>query len=317
MTGRLRIWLWAGLLDLVLKHSIEDAVNESARLRGAVPFGQLESLVDGDLCGHLGPKQHFIGSEAEDVAVDCRHPIESPVFGDLGDHRVNPRLMFFDAVDQPMSKLAEFVVFQEPPLDETANLIGRYRGILLDLVQDLESDFAASGTSRHDQVASPFEIHAAIALAETVARGTRPTFAGQRIGRQFGLRDEEPVLGRIRKVVTHNTSFDGTEAFSVHFVHADHTPRRAKPKRGLNALARSWEGEPPGEPPRNPARTEPRPPGITQGCLEQWAAWIGKLWSRLGTRKTPYAVLMGAFLDKRGSANFGANLRTVELINSG
>ena len=32
----------------------------------------------------------------------------------------------------------------------------------------------------------------------------------------------------------------------------------------LNALARSWEGEPPGEPRRNPARTEPRPPGITQ-----------------------------------------------------
>jgi hypothetical protein len=175
------------------------------------------------------------------------------------------------------------VVFQEPPLDETANLIGRYRGILLDLVQDLESDFAASGTSRHDQVASPFKIHAAIALAETIARGTRPSFAGQRICRQSGMRNVEPVLGRIRKVVTHTTSFDGTEAFSVHFVQADHTPRRAKPKRGL----------------------------------ERWAAWIAKLWSRLGTRKTPYAVLMGAFLDKRGTANFGANLCTVELINSG
>ena len=35
----------------------------------------------------------------------------------------------------------------------------------------------------------------------------------------------------------------------------------------LNHLARSWEGEPPGEPRRNPARTEPRPPGITQGHL--------------------------------------------------
>jgi hypothetical protein len=33
--------------------------------------------------------------------------------------------------------------------------------------------------------------------------------------------------------------------------------------RTLNALARSWEGEPHGEPWRNPARTEPRPPGIT------------------------------------------------------
>jgi hypothetical protein len=35
----------------------------------------------------------------------------------------------------------------------------------------------------------------------------------------------------------------------------------------LKALARFWEGEPPGEPRRNPARTEPRPPGITQGRL--------------------------------------------------
>ena len=35
----------------------------------------------------------------------------------------------------------------------------------------------------------------------------------------------------------------------------------------LNALARSWEGEPRGEPWRNPARTEPRPPGITQSRL--------------------------------------------------
>jgi hypothetical protein len=39
--------------------------------------------------------------------------------------------------------------------------------------------------------------------------------------------------------------------------------------RTLNALARSWEGEPHGEPWRNPARTEPRPPGITQSCLDR------------------------------------------------
>jgi hypothetical protein len=39
--------------------------------------------------------------------------------------------------------------------------------------------------------------------------------------------------------------------------------------RTLNALARSWEGEPHGEPWPNPARTEPRPPGITQSCLDR------------------------------------------------
>ena len=33
----------------------------------------------------------------------------------------------------------------------------------------------------------------------------------------------------------------------------------------LDAFARFWEGEPPGEPRHHLARTEPRPPGITQG----------------------------------------------------
>jgi sialidase-1 len=41
---------------------------------------------------------------------------------------------------------------------------------------------------------------------------------------------------------------------------------------GLNALARSWVGEPTGEPRRNPARTEPRPPGIAQSRLAASAA---------------------------------------------
>ena len=38
--------------------------------------------------------------------------------------------------------------------------------------------------------------------------------------------------------------------------------------RALNHLARFREGEPPGEP-SHPARTEPRPPGITKGHLDQ------------------------------------------------
>ncbi len=41
-----------------------------------------------------------------------------------------------------------------------------------------------------------------------------------------------------------------------------------EPRVDLNALARSWEGEPPGEPLRQPARTEPRHPGIARGHLE-------------------------------------------------
>jgi RNA polymerase sigma factor (sigma-70 family) len=46
-------------------------------------------------------------------------------------------------------------------------------------------------------------------------------------------------------------------------------PRQQKAETAVsNALARSWESEPPGEPRRNPARTEPRPPEITQVRFE-------------------------------------------------
>jgi hypothetical protein len=43
----------------------------------------------------------------------------------------------------------------------------------------------------------------------------------------------------------------------------EHPVNVAQASVSLNAIARSWEGEPPGEPRRNPARAEPRPPGIT------------------------------------------------------
>jgi hypothetical protein len=48
----------------------------------------------------------------------------------------------------------------------------------------------------------------------------------------------------------------------------------------LNALARSWEGEPPGEPQRNPARTEPRPPGIMQSRLDDMTGYCKSSFQR-------------------------------------
>ena len=65
----------------------------------------------------------------------------------------------------------------------------------------------------------------------------------------------------------------------------------------LNALARSWEGEPPGEPLRNPARTEPRPPRITRGCLDPnddharaWEQFILALLAMASQFATPLGV---------------------------
>jgi hypothetical protein len=62
--------------------------------------------------------------------------------------------MVLDAVDQSFRKLAELAILQKAPFDETPNLDGGHPGILLDLVQDLEGNLTASGSSRHDQVAS-------------------------------------------------------------------------------------------------------------------------------------------------------------------
>jgi hypothetical protein len=47
------------------------------------------------------------------------------------------------------------------------------------------------------------------------------------------------------------------------------TAAHDEPLLALNAVARSWEGEPPGEPRREGARTEPRPPKITPGDFER------------------------------------------------
>ena len=62
--------------------------------------------------------------------------------------------MLLDAGDQVLGELDELLVAQEPPVDELANLFGGDPGVLLDLVQHLEGDFTASGSSRHDQLAS-------------------------------------------------------------------------------------------------------------------------------------------------------------------
>ena len=49
------------------------------------------------LAGTSRAEEHLVGPEPQDVAVDGGHPVEPPVLGDLGDHRVDPGLMLLDA----------------------------------------------------------------------------------------------------------------------------------------------------------------------------------------------------------------------------
>src|SRR5262249_57862369 len=131
--------------NLSLEDPVEDAVDESARLGGGVPLGQLERLVEGDPRRYLGAVEHLVSPQPQDVAVDGRHAIEPPVLGDLGDHGIDPRLVLLDPGDQSLGELAELAIAQEPALDEPADFLEGNPGILLDLVEDLEGDFTASG----------------------------------------------------------------------------------------------------------------------------------------------------------------------------
>jgi hypothetical protein len=61
---------------------------------------------------------------------------------------------------------------------------------------------------------------------------------------------------------------EGMSAQGWFFAEPTRTTTNEAPSESLNAFARSGEGKLRGEPHRQPARTEPRPPGITQGDLE-------------------------------------------------
>ncbi len=92
--------------------------------------------------------------------------------------------------------------------------------------------------------------------------------------RQLGRAAITPLA--IVGLSAHFGPFNGKEPFEKRVLGYDREATASKPRNWwgipessvLNAIARSWAGEPPGEPRHHPARTEPRPPGITQGHLE-------------------------------------------------
>ena len=182
-----------------MEDAVEDAVDEPARLGGAVPLGQFEGLVDGDPGRDLGAEHHLVGSQAKDVAVDGRHAVQPPVLGELGDQGVDPLLVLLHAGDQPFGELAELAIAQQPALDELADLLGSNPRVLLHLVENLKGDFTASGSSRHDRIISHHFGHAVTASARLATRGTidrltidrSPRSSLIRSGRSAGV--ERPV----------------------------------------------------------------------------------------------------------------------------
>ena len=90
-------------LSHVLRHRIEDAVDERGRLGGAEPLGQLDGLVDDDLDRRLGEAAQLAHREPQDVAIDPAHPLEPPVARRAGDDLVD-RGQLLDAAGHQLGR---------------------------------------------------------------------------------------------------------------------------------------------------------------------------------------------------------------------
>src|SRR3954451_9591726 len=73
----------------VLADAAEHAVDEPSRVVGGVALRQVDRLADGDAEGDLGTPAELEDGDAQEVAVDDRHPVDRPAVGELGDDGVD------------------------------------------------------------------------------------------------------------------------------------------------------------------------------------------------------------------------------------
>src|SRR5262245_46245657 len=120
--------------------AVEDAVDEAARLTGPELLGDLDGLVDDDLGRGVGAPAELVDREAQDVAVDDRHAVEVPVFGEAGDGLVDARSRRHRPAYELVGKLARLAVEGM----KAPELVGLGRGIGLtlqvQLIQKLQGD---------------------------------------------------------------------------------------------------------------------------------------------------------------------------------
>lgn len=73
----------------LLPDGVEDSINEDGRLVAAPPFSDFEGLVDDDGRGQgFRFFHHLKNGQAEDIAVDRRHPGDAPMAGCALDERI-------------------------------------------------------------------------------------------------------------------------------------------------------------------------------------------------------------------------------------
>src|SRR5581483_10106379 len=99
------------------------AVHEPPRIVGRVALGQVDGFADGHPEGDLRLPAQLEDGDAEEVAVDDRHPVDRPAVGELRDDGVDLVVVFLHAagqldgqVIQTVSPHVELVTQGEGPL---------------------------------------------------------------------------------------------------------------------------------------------------------------------------------------------------------
>src|SRR4051794_10739849 len=73
-----------GSIAELLADLAQHAVHEPARVVGRVALGQVARFADGHPERDLGPPAELEDGDAQEVAVDDRHPLDRPPVGELG-----------------------------------------------------------------------------------------------------------------------------------------------------------------------------------------------------------------------------------------
>lgn len=86
---RLRLLLQI-IRAMVAGEAIEDAVDQFGRFFfGAIPFGEFNGFVDGDLWRCVFAVEDFAGAQTHDRAIDHCEAVDGPIFEPLIDSGVN------------------------------------------------------------------------------------------------------------------------------------------------------------------------------------------------------------------------------------
>jgi hypothetical protein len=148
-----------------LTQAIEDAVDESGRVRRAVAPRQLDGLIEGDVRRCFAGVQQFVGAQPQDVAIDGGHTRQPPVLGCLAQPAIDVGLVRQDAVIQAETERHQRFI-AEPITDEVFQGGAVDALVEIALKEQLQGHFTGTRASGHGLLwYTPFHVRVANAAA--------------------------------------------------------------------------------------------------------------------------------------------------------